>query len=102
MLLIDLKMPEACDVCPMNYDFGFCKAFNERDDWEKYREDWNEQVCEGERRPAYCPLKEVTSEEAEWEGDPRNGYWPVCGACHGVIGTSDRFCRHCGAGVKWK
>ena len=46
-------------------------------------------------------LKGRRPEEAEWEGDPRNGYWPVCGACHGVIGTSDRFCRHCGTEVKW-
>ena len=59
MIQIDLPMPEACDVCPMNYDFGYCRCFENRDDWEKYSKDWNSQVCERKDRPEYCPLKEV-------------------------------------------
>ena len=58
MLLIDLPMPEACDVCPLNYDFYWCKGLKD-EDFYKYSDDWNEQVCEGKRRPEYCPLKEV-------------------------------------------
>ena len=59
MLQIDLPMPEACDVCPLNYDFCWCKGFKNQEEWEKVEDDWNEHVCDGERRPEYCPLKEV-------------------------------------------
>ena len=58
MIQIDLPMPEACDVCPFNYDFCWCKAFGDHDNWEKYSDDWNENVCERTTRPEYCPLKE--------------------------------------------
>ena len=58
MIQMDLPMPEACDVCPLNYDFCWCKAMN-YEEWEKYGDDWNLQACDGERRPEYCPLKEV-------------------------------------------
>ena len=37
--------------------------------------------------------------EPELEGDPGNGYWWVCGECHGSISRTDRFCRHCGRKV---
>ena len=58
MIQIDLPMPEACDVCPFNYDFCWCNAFGNHDEWEKYSDDWNEHVCDRETRPEYCPLKE--------------------------------------------
>lgn len=58
MIQIDMPMPEACDVCPFNYDFCWCKAFGDHDNWEKYSDDWNENVCERTTRPEYCPLKE--------------------------------------------
>ena len=58
MIQIDLPMPEACDVCPFNYDFCWCNAFGNRDEWEKYSDDWNDNVCDRETRPEYCPLKE--------------------------------------------
>ena len=60
MILIDLPMPEACDVCPFNYDFCWCNAFGNHDEkWEKYSDDWNDHVCDRETRPEYCPLKEI-------------------------------------------
>ena len=59
MIQIALPMPEACDVCPFNYDFCWCKAFGDHDNWEKYSDDWNENVCERTTRPEYCPLKEI-------------------------------------------
>ena len=58
MIQIDLPMPEACDVCPLNYDFCCCNALSD-EEWEKHGDDWNMHVCDGERRPEYCPLKEV-------------------------------------------
>ena len=59
MLMIDLPMPEACDVCPFNYDFCWCTAFGNHDEWEKYSDDWNYHVCDRKTRPEYCPLKEI-------------------------------------------
>ena len=58
MIQIDMQMPDACDVCPFNYDFCWCKAFENYDEWEKYSDDWNDHVCDRETRPEYCPLKE--------------------------------------------
>ena len=58
MIQIDLPMPEACDVCPLNYDFCWCQGLN-KEEWEKYGDDWNEKVCERKDRPEYCPLKEI-------------------------------------------
>lgn len=57
MIQIDIPMPEACDVCPFNRDFCYCYALDD-DDWVKYRNDWEENVCERRTRPEYCPLKE--------------------------------------------
>lgn len=60
MILIDLPMPKACDVCPFNYDFCWCNAFGNHDEkWEKYSDDWNDHVCDRETRPEYCPLQEI-------------------------------------------
>ena len=59
MIQIDKPIPEACDVCPFNYDFCWCNAFEDRDEWEKYSDDWNDHVCDRETRPEYCPLKEI-------------------------------------------
>lgn len=36
--------------------------------------------------------------EPDMEGD-RYGWFPVCGACHGVIGDQDLYCKHCGQPV---
>lgn len=59
MILIDFPMPKACDVCPFNYDFCWCNAFGNDDEWEKYSDDWNDHVCDRETRPEYCSLKEI-------------------------------------------
>ena len=67
MILIDLPMPEACDVCPFNYDFCWCNAFGNHDEWEKYSDDWNDHVCDRKTRPEYCPLKEQEALLHEYE-----------------------------------
>lgn len=58
MIQVDLPMPEACNVCPFNYDFCCCNAIK-YEDWKKYEKDWGDNVCDREDRPEYCPLKEV-------------------------------------------
>ena len=37
----------------------------------------------------------------EWEGDPGNGYWKVCGECHGQIREEWKYCPHCGYLINW-
>ena len=67
MIQIDMQMPESCDVCPFNYDFCWCTAFGDYDDWKKYSDDWNENVCERTTRPEYCPLKEIVRcKDCKW------------------------------------
>ena len=34
------------------------------------------------------------------EGDGET-HWYGCGSCGAAIDPKDKFCRHCGAGVKW-
>ena len=65
MIQIDLPMPEACDVCPFNYDFCWCNAFGNHDEWEKYSDDWNDHVCDRKTRPDYCPLLEVKQDDSD-------------------------------------
>ena len=40
--------------------------------------------------------------EAEVEGDCRNGYWDVCGECHGVIERTEKYCHWCGKKIIWE
>jgi hypothetical protein len=37
----------------------------------------------------------------EWEGDPANGYWKVCGECRGTIPDTAETCPHCGCRIDW-
>lgn len=94
MILIDLQMPEACDVCPFNYDFCWCNAFGNHDEWEKYSDDWNDHVCDRETRPEYCPLKEIVRcKDCKYHGN----IWPDY--CVNLEqNTNDNF--YCAYGVK--
>lgn len=78
MIQIDIPMPEACDVCPFNYDFCCCNAFGNYDEWEKYSDDWNDHVCDRETRPEYCPLKEqpeiVRCKDCKFYQKPEYGF----------------------------
>lgn len=47
---------------------------------------------------AIALLKEQEPVPSEMEGGGYNWY-PVCGACHGVIGDMDSYCKHCGTPV---
>ena len=87
MLQIDLPMPEACDVCPFNYDFCWCSAFKDNE-FDKYSDDWNKQVCDGEHRPEYCPLEEVPQivrcKDCKWWDKKDDSKYGYCHACkHG-------------------
>lgn len=45
-------------------------------------------------------LKEQDPVPAELEGGGSN-WWNVCGECHGLINSSDNYCRHCGRRILW-
>ena len=101
MIQVDLPMPEACDVCPFNYDFCWCKAFKD-DEFDQYSDDWNDHVCDRRCRPDYCPLKEqepVTPVTIEW----KHGF-PHCTKCGQMLPEGDavKYCLHCGQEVKWE
>lgn len=38
--------------------------------------------------------------EAEMEGGGHNWFF-VCGECHGLLGSNDKYCRNCGVEIKW-
>ena len=100
MIQIDLPMPEACDVCPLNYDFCWCKGFK-NNEFDKWSEDWNAQVCEGEHRPEYCPLKEQEAIKPK-----EIAYAWRCGKCDEYLTAIQnhriRYCPYCGQAVKWE
>ena len=44
-------------------------------------------------------IDRMIPKEKEMEGIGNN-WWYVCPECHGAIGGSDSFCRHCGQAIK--
>ncbi len=47
-------------------------------------------------------LREQEPVEPHVEHDSDDDSWYYgCGACHDAIDYKDKFCRHCGRGVKW-
>ena len=96
MIQVDLPMPEACDVCPFNYDFCWCKAFKD-DEFDQYSDDWNDHVCDRRCRPDYCPLKEqevvVRCKDCK-HFDKSLSYWATRGYCDmsSIRHGDDWFC----------
>jgi len=107
MLRIDLPMPEACDVCLFNYDFVSCEVLKD-EEWEKYRDDWHEHICEREERPEYCPLEEYETEDISHLTNARIFSCKECGyGIDDIFITNERiypihpvFCPNCGKKVK--
>ena len=104
MIQVDLPMPEACDVCPFNYDFCWCNAFGNNDEWEKYSDDWNDHVCDRETRPEYCPLKEQEAVEPTLIREGRNKYYNtyVCPRCDNDVVYEQNYCSECGVKFMWE
>lgn len=94
MIQVDLPMPEACDVCPMNYDFCYCRAIND-EAWEKYGDDWNNNVCERRDHPDYCPLNPI---RPTWQQGKA-----YCGQCGKRIPLKIKanYCHKCGREINW-
>ena len=36
------------------------------------------------------------------EPDDHKSWWYACGACQYPINRGDKYCRHCGRGVRWE
>ena len=95
MIQVDLPMPEACQDCPLNYDFCWCNGMD-YETWEVYSDDWNRQVCEGTPRPEYCPLKEsevICCKDCQfyYEGANEVDSWMRC-RLHSINAGPDEFC----------
>ena len=45
-------------------------------------------------------LKRNIPEPAEIEGGGAS-YFYVCGDCHGIVDSLDKYCRHCGRKIDW-
>ena len=103
MILIDLPMPEACDVCPMNYDFGWCKAI---DIDNPHFDEWGSEGFDYTTRSEYCPLKEqeaTTFKPHYIDEYGKNFICGVeCGSCHKEISSTYHYCPYCGRSVKWE
>ena len=44
---------------------------------------------------------QVRTAEAEIEGGGQNCFF-VCGECHTILDTKDKFCRECGRKIVWQ
>ena len=105
MIQIDMPMPEACDVCPFNYDFCWCNAFSNNDEWEKYSDDWNAHVCDRETRPEYCPLKEQKAKNVINMTLSKDCFLIAsCPKCNALLTRVEHknYCGYCGQAVKWE
>ena len=101
MIRIDLPMPEACDVCPLNYDFCWCEGMT-KEEWEVHEDAWNDQVCEGERRPEYCQLQEQEAVKPMIAHSSSGvTWWNICGNCKTSINPNDKYCHECGREINW-
>jgi hypothetical protein len=97
MIQIDMPMPDNCDECRFNTEYGFCKAMPDN-------------FCgntDDKKRPEWCPMKEQQPKTARWE--KRTGMMPPeyhghywCSNCdwHGKYNEREKdykFCPACGA-----
>ncbi len=91
MIMIDIDMPDNCDECRFNTEYGFCKAMPDN-------------FCgntDDRKRPNWCPLKEQEAVEPKEETDPNESHWN-CGACGYPLWEDENYCAHCGKRVLWE
>ena len=92
MIQIDLPMPESCHDCPLNYDFCWCEGMT-KEAWDVHGDAWNDQVCENDHRPEYCPLKEQEAVEP---------FHRCIGKDFSLIEDSHfDYCPYCGKPITW-
>ena len=100
MIMIDINMPDNCDECRFNTEYGFCKAMPDN-------------FCgntDDRKRPEWCPLKEQDAVKPVL--DEQTGRFWLCGKCGSYVGFEDndphdpnefdKFCRECGRPVLWE
>lgn len=96
--MIDVDMPDNCDECRFNTEYGFCKAMPDN-------------FCgntDNRKRPEWCPLKEQEAVEPKQVGlygkEDWYGLVCVCPDCKAEW-MSDKadthFCPKCGREVEW-
>ena len=96
MIIIDIDMPDNCDECRFNTEYGFCKA--KPDNFCGNTDNW--------KRPEWCPLKEQKAKKGHWivlESCADEGIY--CSECHKKIFDRttkpkkklSQYCPHCGS-----
>lgn len=99
MIQIDMPMPDNCDECRFNSEYGYCKAMPDN-------------FCgntDDRKRPEWCPLKEQETVKPYIDIDEAK--CPICKVKltrQELLGDDvlleDFFdyCPHCGREVKWE
>ena len=88
MIMIDIEMPDNCDECRFNTEYGFCKAMPDN-------------FCgntDDRKRPEWCPLKEQEAVEPRVSTAEQR-----CGNCNKVIEMDGwNACPWCGKPILWE
>ena len=104
MIQVDLQMPEACDVCPFNYDFCGCQAMKP-DDPHWY--EWGDTEFDFTKRPDWCPLHDEHEVCVNCPMNPIRPTWQqgkaYCGQCGKRIPLKIKanYCHKCGREINW-
>ena len=105
MIQIDMPMPDNCDECRFNTEYGFCKAMPDN-------------FCgntDNRKRPEWCPMREqepkqVIRKQCKKEHDDGSidyfaeWYCPHCNMLilRGFDNPSIKFCYKCGKPILWE
>lgn len=86
MIMIDIDMPDNCDECRFNTEYGFCKAMPDN-------------FCgntDDRKKPEWCPMKGQ-------EPKPVGKEWNECPSCGKTLDRIHdmHYCGVCGQAVKW-
>ena len=104
MIKIDMDMPEACNVCPLNYYFGVCQAMKPDD---PHRDEWGNAEFDFTKRPDWCPLHDEHEVCVNCPMNPIRPTWQqgkaYCGQCGKRIPLKIKanYCHKCGRGINW-
>lgn len=93
--MIDIDMPDNCDECRFNTEYGFCKAMPDN-------------FCgntDDRKRPEWCPLKEQEVKSIVVRTNSYGTKFYFCPNCDRQFYDFYKkpvYCDQCGQAVKWE